>query len=99
MKTYKIIFHKKAKKEFDKMDNSIKILILKQLKKLSTHPDSGKSLGNKYGIDLTGYRKIYVDNKKFRIVYKIIEEKIEIFVIGIGIRDKNKIYELINKRL
>jgi mRNA interferase RelE/StbE len=99
MKHYKVLFHAKAKSEFDKMDNSVKILILKQIKKINKLPSLGDHLGNKYGINLTNYQKIYVDNKKIRIVYKAIEERIEILIIGIGYRDKSDIYNQIYTRL
>ena len=36
------------------------------------------------GLDLTGYRKLYVDRKKIRIVYKIVDQNILIQIIAIG---------------
>jgi mRNA interferase RelE/StbE len=43
---------------------------------------------------------LYVDNKKIRIVYRLLGEEIEIIEVrGIGKRDKEKIYRLIGHRL
>ena len=89
---YNILFHPKASQEFLKLDGHLKKLVAKQLKKIESHPTLGKPLGNKAGIDLTGYRKLYVDNKKVRIIYEIIEEKITVFVIAIGKRNEMIVY-------
>jgi mRNA interferase RelE/StbE len=56
-------------------------------------------LGHKAGLDLTGYRKLYVDNKRIRILYKIISEEILVYIISIGERDKMEVYKKSIKRL
>jgi len=66
------------------LSKSQQILIAKQFKKLSTSPQLGDLLGNKNGYDLSGCRKLYVDKKKIRIVYKIIDNQIVVEVISIG---------------
>ena len=90
---YKNFFHPDATQELDSLDNREKLLVLKQINKLSMMPGQGKELGNKHGLDLSGYRKIYVDREKIRIVYKIVEEKILIQIIAIGKRDSLKVYK------
>ena len=90
---FKIIFHPDAAREISELDNRQKLLVLKQIKKLSLTPGNGKKLGNKQGHDLTGYRKMYADRKKIRIVYKIVEEKILVQIIAIGKRDNLKVYK------
>jgi mRNA interferase RelE/StbE len=43
---------------------------------------------------------LYVDNKKIRIVYRLLGEEIEVIEVwGIGKRDKEEIYRLIGHRL
>jgi mRNA interferase RelE/StbE len=44
-------------------------------------------------MDLSEYRKTYVDKKKIRIVYKIVEDKVEVFVITIGKRNDMEVYK------
>jgi mRNA interferase RelE/StbE len=39
---------------------------------------TGEALGNKNNTDLTGYYKIYVARKAYRIVYRIKKDAIEI---------------------
>jgi hypothetical protein len=54
------------------------------------------------GNNLTGFYKLYVDNKKIRIVYRLPGpgEEIEIIEVwDIGKRDKEEIYRLIGHRL
>jgi len=62
-------------------------------------PGLGAQLGNKMGIDLSGYRKIYVDKKKIRIVYKIVEERIVVQIISVGKREGMQVYQNAAKRL
>ncbi len=90
---YEIRIHPKAAEEIDKLDNSLKIPVLKQIKKLSRHPELGLPLGNKQGLDLSGYRKLYAENKRIRIVYKIFEEKIIVRIVAVGKREDMKVYK------
>ena len=66
------------------------------LRTLETNPYFGQVLDDRpdLGIDLKGFRKIYIFNKKYRIVYKINSNVfIEVYVIAIGERDKLNVYE------
>ena len=99
MKLYKITFHPEAQKELLSLDGSVRIIVLKQLKKLEQFPQLGELLGNKHGYDLTGYRKIYANKKNIRIVYSIIEEQILIKIIAIGKREDFHVYKDANNRL
>lgn len=91
--TYEIRFKAGVEQDLLKLDNRIRILVAKQLIKLSNSPELGDLLGNMAGYDLTGYRKLYVDNKKVRIVYKIIDSQIVVEIIAIGDRDDMAVYK------
>ena len=98
--TYQIEFILEAAQDYKSLDGSIKRKVDKKLDNLSKNPFLGEHLGNKFGIDLTGFYKLYVDNKKIRIVYRLLAEEIEIIEVwGIGKRDKEDIYRLIGHRL
>ena len=97
--TYKIFFHPAAAHEIAILDNRVRLLVLKQIKKLSLTPILGNELGCKQGIDLSGYRKLYADKKKIRIVYKIIDEQILVQVIAVGKRESLKVYKKAAKRI
>ena len=72
----------------------------KKIDALPENPILGKYFGNKLGLDLTGFHKLYAFRKKYRIVYRIGKGYLEVIeIIGIGKRDKAEIYKLIVKRL
>lgn len=96
---YRVRFIPSAQKDFDKLDGRRKILVAKQLIKLEDNPFAGKQLGNKAGIDLTGYYKLYADKKKIRIVYSVVEEKIIVKIIAIGERDELAVYKQVARRI
>ncbi|MBN2544144.1 MAG: type II toxin-antitoxin system RelE/ParE family toxin, partial [Spirochaetes bacterium] len=76
------------------------LTVNKKLKELSDNPFLGEILGNKYNINLTGFYKLYINNKKYRIIYRLINDNIEIIEIWeIGKRNKEEIYRLIGKRI
>ncbi len=97
---FKIEFHADAVKDFDRLDGSIQKEVAKKIDALSENPFLGKPLGNKMGLDLTGFFKLYVAKKKIRIVYRLLKDYLEVIeIIGIGKREKEEIYRLILRRL
>ena len=94
-----IEFIPEAAEDYKKLDGSVKKKVAKKLDELSVNPLLGEPLGNKFNINLTGFYKVYVENKKYRIVYRTIGDEIEIVEIwGIGKRDKEEIYKIIGNR-
>ena len=89
---YKLSVKQEVRKDLSKLSSAQKILVYKQFKKLQTSPELGKLLGNKSGYDLSGYRKMYVDKKKIRIVYSIVEEIITVEVVAVGKREDMDVY-------
>lgn len=98
MISYSICFHPEAKHDLKNFNYSVQLLILKHIKKLSVSPELGDALGNKYGLNLTGLCKMYVNTKQVRIVYQIFESKVEVLLIGLGKRELNIIYEIVKNR-
>ncbi len=78
---------RKSKEDFNKLDGSIKKYVLKKLILLETNPFLGKPLGNKAGLDLTGYYKLYVFKKKIRIIYELKDNELIVNIISIGKRE------------
>ncbi len=91
-------FHPDAKKELARLNHSVQLLFTKTLKKILKSPELGQDLGNKNNIDLTGLKKMYFDNKRYRIVYEVIEKKVVIYIVAIGKRDKMEVYEKAGER-
>lgn len=97
---FKVEFHPEAVKDFDRLDGSIQKEIVKKIDALSENPFLGKPLGNKMGLDLTGFFKLYMAKKKIRIVYRLLKDYLEVIeIIGIGKREKEEDYKLILRRL
>jgi mRNA interferase RelE/StbE len=99
--SYSIEFIPEAAKDYEGLDGSIKKDVNRKIDELAENPFLGEKLGHKFNIDLTGFLKIYVHGKKYRIVYRLITpEVIEVVEIwGIGKREKEEIYRLIAKRI
>ncbi|HUX60960.1 MAG TPA: type II toxin-antitoxin system RelE/ParE family toxin [Ignavibacteriaceae bacterium] len=96
----KITFLPDAEKDFDNLAGLLKKQAAKKIDALAENPFLGKPLGNKLGIDLTGFYKLYFAKKKYRIVYRLIGEHIEVIeIIGIGKRDKAEVYKMAAQRL
>jgi mRNA interferase RelE/StbE len=68
--TWKVELIPEAHADFNKLDGSVKKQVLKQLVKLEQNPKCGIPLGNKAGINLEGYFKLYADKKRIRFVYR-----------------------------
>jgi mRNA interferase RelE/StbE len=86
-----------AKADFKRLDGREKAIVAKKLMNLERDPRIGKPLGNKMGMDLTGYFKLYLEGRRLRIVYGIQQEIIK--VIAIGKRDEMKVYKLAMQRI
>jgi len=107
----KIIISGDSWEDIEKLDEHLKEECWEMLEKLESGEIWGRELGNLDGRDLTGCYKLYFNNAKHRIIYtKINDEKIKILyvnnsnvevleVLGVGERDRKKIYELVYKRL
>lgn len=89
---FTVLLIQEAKKDFEKLDGSIKKQILKKLILLETNPFLGKPLGNRAGMDLIGYYKLYAYKRKIRIIYEIQDEALIIRVISIGKREDFTVY-------
>lgn len=96
---YAIEFFPEVEDDLKQLDHRVLLLVFKQLKKLSQSPQLGDLLGNKAGMDLSGCRKMYVDHKRVRIVYRIIEEVIVVEVIAIAQRDDMSVYREASQRI
>lgn len=96
---YNLKWKYEAEQDFDSLDKAIQKQAFTQFKKLSHFPELGKPLGKKAGLDLTGYRKLYFFQKKYRIVYKLDEKNKEVIILAIGKREEMKVYREVAKRL
>lgn len=96
---YNVVLTAAAAEDFRQLDGSLKEPVAKQLRKLESTPRLGEHLGNRAGLDLTGYYKLYAAKKSIRIVYRIIDQEILVEVVAIGKREDLVVYQEALKRL
>lgn len=91
---YYLDFHPKALKEWSRLDYSIKQQFHKKLKSRLSNPKVPKD-------KLSGYTNVYkikLRNAGYRLAYEVKDEEIIVFVISIGKRENNKIYDNLKER-
>ena len=87
MKVWTIKYHPEALRELIELDGQAKALAKGKLKQISSNPYIGVALGNKHGIDLSGFFKTYFFRKKYRIVFSIDTDSNTIYIISINKRE------------
>ena len=97
MPNWKVELIAEAHADFNRLDGSVKKQVLKQFVKLEQNSRYGDPLGNKAGINLEGYFKLYADKKRIRIIYKAIDHIIK--VIAIDKREDMEVYRIALKRI
>lgn len=96
LKTYNLEFHVLAKKEWDKLDSSIREQFKKQLGKRLAAPHIPSALLSR---ELEGCYKIKLRSSGYRLVYEVIDKKVTVIVIAVGKRDKEEAYAQAAKRI
>lgn len=78
-------------------DVRIRSSLVERIEKLSEDPDKqGKPLK----AELTGYRSVRAVGQRYRILYQLIENRVVVVVVAVGIRkdsDKKDVYALAKK--
>ena len=92
--TYKLKFLPSAKKEWDKLDNSIKVQFKNKLKKCLENPHIP---ANKLR-DFDSAYKIKLRSAGYRLVYEVDDQDIIVFVIAVSKRENNAAYHKAKNR-
>jgi mRNA interferase RelE/StbE len=92
-----ITFLPQAVQDLDNLDRSVVKLVLSKLEILETNPLAGTPLGR----ELTGFRKLVVGDRTWRIVYRIVDDnEIEVCEVwAVGPRADSEIYRVVTARL
>jgi len=90
---YEVTLTKYAQQDFAELDGALKKKAIKALEKLKNGA-YGEPLGNKHGLDLSGYHRLRFNNRRHRAVYVVVEESQLIRVIAIGKRGNEAVYKL-----
>ena len=94
--SYELEFHSAALREWQGLDNSVRVLLKKKLETRlkNPHVDSARLHG-----DLQHCYKIKNDKTGHRLVYQVIDDRIIVFVLSVDKRDDLKAYRLAAQRI
>ena len=101
---FELLIYPGAIKDIKKLDGSKRQIVAKAIEKVLSNPfpqdkgGYGKPLGNKAGLNLTGYLKIKLKGSGIRIVYRLVEVKGKMVVVVVGSREDDEVYKIAAKR-
>ncbi len=93
-----------AAHDLETLDNSQRLIVRKAIEKVKQNPlpffdgGYGKPLGNKNGLNLTGFLKIKLVAAGIRIVYKLVKQDDKMIIVVIGVREDDEVYYIAKKR-
>ena len=96
---YYLKLHDKFYDDLKVLDNALVIKVFKKLKQIQQSPQIGENLGNKNGMNLSGFKKVYIDKKRVRIVFEVQDDILTVYTIAIGQRDDMEVYKKAFDRL
>lgn len=85
---YLLEFNLKARKEFDRLDASIRLQLAKKLKARLAGPrvEADKLAG------MPDCYKIKLRSIGYRLVYQVVDDRLVVLVIAVGKRENNQVY-------
>ncbi|MCT7463622.1 hypothetical protein N5S72_04030 [Aliarcobacter cryaerophilus] len=96
---YSLKLHDKVYDDLKVLDNALVIKVFKKLKQIQQSPQIGENLGNKNGMNLSGFKKVYIDKKRVRIVFEVEDDILTVYTIAVGQRDDMEVYKKAFDRL
>ncbi len=93
--SYKLLFKEDAKKEWDRLDATIRALFTKKLKERIQAPriESARLSGMK------DCYKIKLRRAGHRLVYQVRDNELVVSVVAVGKRERNQVYKAAIKRV
>ncbi len=95
MTTYRLIFKSKARKEWNKLDSTVRAQFQKKLRERLTHP---RVIAARLR-DLPDCYKIKLRKAGYRLIYRVDDDRVVVIVIAVGRREENQAYESAAKQL
>ena len=83
---YKVIIRRKTEKQLNKLDDSMKLKIMRYIKQNLNNTDNPKKFGKALRYNLKGFWRYRVEN--YRIIAKIEKDELVILIVQIDKRDK-----------
>lgn len=92
--SYELEFLPSALKEWQKLDNSIKVQFKKKLSERLENPKVAKD-------KLLGYEDVYkikLRDVGYRLAYQVKDSEIVVLVLVVGKRENNEVYEMLKDK-
>ena len=92
--SYELEFLPSALKEWQKLDNSIKVQFKKKLSERLENPKVTKD-------KLRGYEDVYKIKPRdvgYRLAYQVKDDEIVVLVLVVGKRENNEVYEMLKDK-
>jgi mRNA interferase RelE/StbE len=93
--TYRLVFKTAAKKEWDKLDSTIRQQFKKKLVERIKNPRVESSRLN----GMQDCYKIKLRSAGYRLVYAVRDEELVVSVVAVGKRERNHVYNAAVKRI
>lgn len=93
--TYNLDFDRRALKEWHKLGDTVRQQFKKKLLEVIKNP---RVEANKLR-DLPDCYKIKLRSARYRLIYQVQDEKITVFVVAVGKRDREEAYSEAGKRV
>ena len=93
--TYRLVFKAAAKKEWDKLDSTIREQFKKKLVERIESPRIESSRLN----GMQDCYKIKLRSAGYRLVYQVRDEELVVAVVAVGKRERNHVYNAAVKRI
>ena len=93
--SYRLLFRQEAKKEWDKLDSTVKIQFKKKLAERLESPRVESSRLN----GMKNCYKIKLRSAGFRLVYQVRDSELIVSIVAVGKRERNAIYKAAAKRI
>lgn len=93
--SYSLDFHPKALKEWKNLNYSVKVQFHKKIKERLENPRVPKD-------KLNGFENMYkikLRNVGYRLAYEVKDKEIIVYVVSIGKRENNKVYDKLKDRI
>ena len=101
---FEVIFFPQAEKEFQALDGSVKLIVVKKIEALKYRADEiGEECHNTHYANLSGCRRIKFREAGIRIIYRITDQRVDVLqiihIVTIGRKADNEAYQTAASRL
>lgn len=92
---YRLVFKEEAKREWERLDGTIRSLFVKKLKERIESPriESARLFG------LKDCYKIKLRRAGYRLVYQVRDNELVVSVVAVGKRERNQVYSTAANRM